>query len=145
MDGGDDRHDFLCRLLRHPHRRHRAGTLFTSLFAGLASSTALTLHFSRLSQDNRVLSPLLAAGILIACGTMFPRILVVCLALNPGLLPALTPPVLVMDDGALRTGPGDLVAPPRQAHRAAAGAAESAGVDDGADLRPHPAGHPGPR
>ncbi|WP_440997189.1 MgtC/SapB family protein [Arhodomonas sp. SL1] len=72
------------------------GTLFTSLFAGLASSTALTLHFARLSRDNRVLSPLLAAGILIACGTMFPRILVVCLALNPSLLPALTPPVLVM-------------------------------------------------
>ncbi|MFB4204521.1 hypothetical protein KBTX_00517 [wastewater metagenome] len=72
------------------------GTLFTSLFAGLSSSTALTLHFSRLSRDNAALSPMLAAGILIACGTMFPRILVICLALNPALLPALTPPVLVM-------------------------------------------------
>ena len=53
------------------------GIMFTSLFAGLSSSTALTLHFSRLSRqsNSRQLSPLLAAGILIACGTMFPRIL----------------------------------------------------------------------
>ncbi|MDX1268117.1 MAG: DUF4010 domain-containing protein, partial [Oceanisphaera sp.] len=46
------------------------GILFTSLFAGLSSSTALTLHFSRQSASNPPLSGQLAAGILIACGTM---------------------------------------------------------------------------
>ncbi|MEP3590817.1 MAG: MgtC/SapB family protein [Marinobacter sp.] len=72
------------------------GILFTSLFAGLSSSTALTLHFARQSKQNPVLNPQFAAGILIACGTMFPRILVYCLIINPALLPDLVMPVLVM-------------------------------------------------
>lgn len=72
------------------------GILFTSLFAGLSSSTALTLHYSRLSKESPVLSPLLAAGVLLACGTMFPRILVYCVLINPALLPILWWPVLVM-------------------------------------------------
>lgn len=72
------------------------GILFTSLFAGLSSSTALTLHFARLSRQNRELAPLLAAGILIACGTMFPRILLYCLVINPALLPPLVVPVTAM-------------------------------------------------
>lgn len=72
------------------------GILFTSLFAGLSSSTALTLHFSRLSRNSQELSPLLASGILIACGTMFPRILLYAALIHPPLLPALFPPVLVM-------------------------------------------------
>ena len=64
------------------------GIMFTSLFAGLSSSTALTLHFSRLSKqaDSSQLSPLLAAGILIACGTMFPRILLYAALIYPPLL-----------------------------------------------------------
>ncbi|WP_041717881.1 MgtC/SapB family protein [Alkalilimnicola ehrlichii MLHE-1] len=72
------------------------GILFTSLFAGLSSSTALTLHFSRQSRQAAELSPLLAAGILIACGTMFPRILLYALIINPALIPALVLPVIVM-------------------------------------------------
>ena len=72
------------------------GILFTGLFAGLSSSTALTLHFSRLARDMRELNPLFAAGILIACGTMFPRILIVCAVINRSLLPQLAPPALVM-------------------------------------------------
>ncbi|WP_116472854.1 MgtC/SapB family protein [Zobellella maritima] len=72
------------------------GILFTSLFAGLSSSTALTLHYARLSRVNPRLNPLLAAGILLACGTMFPRILVYCALINPQLLPALLLPVLMM-------------------------------------------------
>ena len=72
------------------------GILFTSLFAGLSSSTALTLHFARQARDAQALSPQLAAGILIACGTMFPRILVYCAVINPALLPSLVQPVLVM-------------------------------------------------
>ena len=74
----------------------RKGILYTSLFAGLSSSTALTLHFSRQSASNPQLSPQLAAGILIACGTMFPRILVYCFAINRDLLPSLVWPVAVM-------------------------------------------------
>lgn len=74
----------------------RKGILFTSLFAGLSSSTALTLHFSRQSARNPELSGQLAAGILIACGTMFPRILAYCFVINRDLMPSLICPVLVM-------------------------------------------------
>lgn len=74
----------------------RKGILFTSLFAGLSSSTALTLHFSRQASKNPDFNPQFAAGILIACGTMFPRILVYCLIINTALLPSLVWPVAVM-------------------------------------------------
>lgn len=72
------------------------GILFTSLFAGLSSSTALTLHFSRESQRSVALTPIYAAGILIACGTMFPRILIYGAIINRALLPALMWPVVTM-------------------------------------------------
>ncbi|MDC0662762.1 MgtC/SapB family protein [Marinobacter sp. SS21] len=72
------------------------GILFTSLFAGLSSSTALTLHFARQSRQTPELSPQFASGILIACGTMFPRILVYCLLINRELLPTLVWPVVAM-------------------------------------------------
>ena len=74
----------------------RKGLLFTSLFAGLSSSTALTLHFSRLSRRSPALDPVLAAGILIACGTMFPRMLLLGTMLNPTLAARLLPPIAVM-------------------------------------------------
>ena len=72
------------------------GILFTSLFAGLASSTALTLHFSRLARHTTVLSPLLASGILLACGTMYLRILLYCAMISPKLLGSLVTPLLAM-------------------------------------------------
>eukprot|EP00903_Cladosiphon_okamuranus_P007391 g7166.t1 len=81
----------------------RKGILFTSLFAGLSSSTALTLHFARQASKNPQLNAQFATGILIACGTMFPRILVYCLVINPDLLPSLVWPVVVMT--ALLYGP----------------------------------------
>lgn len=81
----------------------RKGILFTSLFAGLSSSTALTLHFARQASKTPQLNAQFATGILIACGTMFPRILVYCLVINPDLLPRLIWPVLVMT--ALLYGP----------------------------------------
>ncbi|MCB1706318.1 MAG: MgtC/SapB family protein [Halioglobus sp.] len=74
----------------------RKGILFTSLFAGLSSSTALTLHFSRQAAKNPQLNAQFATGILIACGTMFPRILVYCAVINRDLLPSLAWPILVM-------------------------------------------------
>ena len=72
------------------------GILFTSLFAGLSSSTALTLHYARQSKLSPEVSPQFASGILIACGTMFPRILIYCALINPALLPRLIWPVAVM-------------------------------------------------
>ncbi|WP_417565661.1 MgtC/SapB family protein [Marinobacter sp.] len=74
----------------------RKGILFTSLFAGLSSSTALTLHFARQASKNPQLNAQFATGILIACGTMFPRILVYCSVINRNLLPSLIWPVVVM-------------------------------------------------
>ncbi|MEQ6890455.1 MgtC/SapB family protein [Halomonas sp. CS7] len=72
------------------------GILFTGLFAGLSSSTALTLHFARLSRQSREIEAMLAAGILVACGTMFPRILIYAAVISPGLLPRLLLPIAVM-------------------------------------------------
>lgn len=72
------------------------GILFTSVFAGLASSTALTLHFSRLARQTPQISPLLSSGMLLACGTMYLRILLYCAMINPALLSRLILPLLVM-------------------------------------------------
>ena len=74
----------------------RNGTVFTGLFGGLASSTALTLHFSRVSRGNTTLAPLLATGILLACGTMFPRMFLLAGVLNGQLLRPLLVPALIM-------------------------------------------------
>jgi uncharacterized membrane protein (DUF4010 family) len=72
------------------------GLLFTSIFAGMTSSTALTLHFARQSRRAPELSPILGSGVLLAAGTMFPRVLVYCLVISPTLLPVLIWPVMVM-------------------------------------------------
>ncbi|APX05639.1 hypothetical protein BWP24_05370 [Vibrio campbellii] len=74
----------------------KRGILFTSVFAGLSSSTALTLQFSHLSREQANISPLLASGILLSCGTMFPRLLIVLSVINPKLVTLLGPIVLVM-------------------------------------------------
>ncbi|PCM43554.1 MgtC/SapB family protein [Marinobacter sp. ANT_B65] len=74
----------------------RKGILFTGLFGGLSSSTALTLHFARQAKLYPALNAQFATGILIACGTMFPRILVYCFVINRDLLPSLVWPVVVM-------------------------------------------------
>lgn len=74
----------------------RRGVIFTGLFGGLASSTALTLHLARKARGDQALTPILAIGILLACGTMFPRMVLVAAMLNPALLPALLGPAVVM-------------------------------------------------
>lgn len=74
----------------------RRGLMLTGLLAGLVSSTALTMTFSRLARTETRLADLLAAGILVACGTMFLRVLVEVSAVHPALLPDLVPAVLVM-------------------------------------------------
>jgi uncharacterized membrane protein (DUF4010 family) len=72
------------------------GTVFTGLAGGLASSTALTLHFSRLAARDPALARVLATGILLACGTMFPRMLLVASLLNRELFQLLLVPALAM-------------------------------------------------
>lgn len=74
----------------------KRGILFTSVFAGLSSSTALTLQFSHLSREQPAISPLLASGILLSCGTMFPRLLIVLSVISPQLVHLLWPIVLTM-------------------------------------------------
>jgi uncharacterized membrane protein (DUF4010 family) len=74
----------------------RRGVIMTGLFGGLASSTAVTLHFSRLAQTSAAFGPMLATGILLACGTMFPRTLLVASLLNPDLFQLLLLPAAVM-------------------------------------------------
>jgi uncharacterized membrane protein (DUF4010 family) len=74
----------------------RRGILFTSLFAGLSSTTALTLNFARLSRQAPQASRLLAAGILVACGTMFPRLLIYAYLINPEMISLLLLPVAMM-------------------------------------------------
>jgi uncharacterized membrane protein (DUF4010 family) len=74
----------------------RRGTVFTGLFGGLASSTGVTLHFSRMCRRKSAAAPMLATGILLACGTMFPRMLLVASVLNPDLFRLLVLPAAVM-------------------------------------------------
>lgn len=74
----------------------RNGILFTGVFGGLASSTPVTLHFAKMAKDEATLAPILATGILLACGTMFPRMLLVASVLNTNLFHTLLPPMLAM-------------------------------------------------
>ena len=74
----------------------RKGVLLTALFAGIASSTALTLSFSRLARARQDIASILAAGILVACGMMFARMLLVVGVVNPDLVRQLWVPLAVM-------------------------------------------------
>lgn len=71
------------------------GIMLGGLFGGLASSTAVTLNYSRLGRENGY-ETVLAAGVLVAAGTMFPRILVEVAAINPALLELLALPLVLM-------------------------------------------------
>jgi uncharacterized membrane protein (DUF4010 family) len=74
----------------------RRGVISTGLFGGLASSTAVTLNLARTERRGGGMTTLLAAGILLACGTMFPRMLLVASLINPSLFRLLVIPALVM-------------------------------------------------
>ncbi|MFN2349846.1 MAG: MgtC/SapB family protein [Thioalkalivibrio sp.] len=74
----------------------RKGILLTGLTAGLASSTAVTVNFARIARKTRSSSNVLAAGILIACATMFPRMLIVSGLFSRDLAVQLLFPVLAM-------------------------------------------------
>jgi uncharacterized membrane protein (DUF4010 family) len=72
------------------------GIGLTGLLGGLVSSTATTLSFAGKSKQERDLSPVLAQGILLASGVMFPRVLIWVGAVEPALLGSVALPVGVM-------------------------------------------------
>lgn len=74
----------------------RRGVVFTGVFGGLASSTAVTLDFARLAPRSPELVPVLAMGTLLACGTMLPRMLLVATVVNADLGRLLVAPALLM-------------------------------------------------
>jgi len=74
----------------------RNGIMATGAFAGLASSTALTVNYSRLARNKGSSQDLLAAGILVAGATVFPRILVVTAIFNRELALGLLWPILAV-------------------------------------------------
>ncbi|UNP88999.1 MgtC/SapB family protein [Aeromonas encheleia] len=74
----------------------RAGLVLTSMLAGLASSTALTLQFARLNKAQPGLERLLATGILLAGATMWLRLLVLVLLIHNELALRLALPLLLL-------------------------------------------------
>ena len=69
----------------------KLGLLLTGFFAGLVSSTALTVSLSRRAKEDGAPLTALAAGIAVATGTMFVRLLILLAVLKPALGPALAP------------------------------------------------------
>jgi uncharacterized membrane protein (DUF4010 family) len=74
----------------------RAGAALTGLVGGLASSTAVTLAFSRRSREQPEHGAAYAQAVLLACSVMVPRVLVVLFALRPELGAALLFPAGVV-------------------------------------------------
>lgn len=74
----------------------RSGLVLTSMLAGLASSTALTLQFARLNKEQGGLERLLATGILLAGATMWLRLLALVLIIHGELALRLAVPLLLL-------------------------------------------------
>lgn len=74
----------------------RLGLGLTGVLGGLASSTAVTFAMSRLSRTNPSLSRLSAFAIVVACSTMFPRVLALSFILNPQVSAQLLWPTLII-------------------------------------------------
>jgi len=60
----------------------RAGLGITGILGGLVSSTAVTLALARVTRKSPKASTTCLLGIMLACGTMFPRILILSLLFN---------------------------------------------------------------
>jgi uncharacterized membrane protein (DUF4010 family) len=85
----------------------RLGYPIAGLLGGLVSSTAATLHFSRLSRREPNLSTPLAVGVLAACTVLLPRVAIVSAILNPAVATALLPyllPAAVVGVGVVAGG-----------------------------------------
>ena len=74
----------------------RRGIAITAISGGLVSSTAVTLAFSKQSQESKTLTRMLSAGILLSWGVMFLRILAEISFVNLAMLPLLASPFVVM-------------------------------------------------
>lgn len=74
----------------------RAGILLTSLFGGLASSTASTLAFSRRSREEPALSRDYAFAVVVACTVMLPRVVALIFFLSRELAIRIAPAFAVM-------------------------------------------------
>ena len=75
---------------------NRVGLLITGFFGGIASSTALTLAFSRMAKKRQEITILLAAGIALANGMMAPRLLIEITVVNAALAKQLMLPLVVL-------------------------------------------------
>ncbi len=73
----------------------RAGILVTSFLGGLASSTALTLSFSKCSKEQPRLSLEYSLAVIIASTVMLPRVIILVGVVNPQLAWTLVPAFLV--------------------------------------------------
>jgi uncharacterized membrane protein (DUF4010 family) len=72
------------------------GIVLTGIFGGLASSTAVTLTFSRFGQKHRDLHGPLATGVILSWTVMYARMAVLVAVTAPSLLPQLIPPLGLM-------------------------------------------------
>lgn len=70
----------------------RNGILLTAGLGGMVSSTAMTLTLAKLSRTFDK-PDIIAAGLLLTAGLMFPRVLIVCGVLAPDLIPHLAMPL----------------------------------------------------
>lgn len=76
------------------------GILFTSFTGSIVSSLAVTVTLARFTEDIKS-KDLLITGILIATFTALSRVILLTLIFNPGLIPAVGPPVGMMVAAAL--------------------------------------------
>ena len=74
----------------------KRGLLVTGFLGGLASSTAVTLNYSRLGRENRQLSPIVSASILVAAGIMYPRVLLISGIVSPNVALKMIIPLVTM-------------------------------------------------
>lgn len=90
------------------------GTMITGLMGGLASSTATTWAFARMSGASPGLAPTLAVGAILAGAVTFLRILVLTEVFSPPLIAELVAPlgtmagIAFMGAAALRIGTGNV-------------------------------------
>lgn len=74
----------------------KRGILLTGLMGGTFSSTAITWIFSSKSRETPTLSPIYAAGIIMASSVMYLRVLVITYLFNPSIFKVLLIPCIVM-------------------------------------------------
>jgi uncharacterized membrane protein (DUF4010 family) len=79
----------------------RLGPIMTGVVGGLASSTAVTVSFSRLGRQMTDAGPALAAGIAVASAVMFVRVLIIVAIVRTPLVQHLAVPLALMAVTAL--------------------------------------------